>query len=51
MERKLDLTKGASIILGFTSEDIEYISSKFEINTKQDLLDAINEMIAAYMNL
>ena len=49
MDRKLDLTKGASVILGFSSEDIEYISSKFEINTKQDLLDAVIEMISTYM--
>ena len=35
----------------FTEEDIKYIKTKFDIEDKEDLYNAVWEMISTYMEL
>lgn len=43
--------EGMTITLNFSPDNLSYLREKFEIEDKEDLLDAIYECITTYMEL
>jgi len=40
-----------TIQLTFTADELEYLREKFDINSKQDLIEAVYECISTYMEM
>ncbi len=40
-----------SIVITFSEEDLKYIGMKFDIEDKEDLYQAVWEMISTYMEM
>lgn len=50
-KRKWNKFKEIQITMTFTEEDLDYLSQKFDIEDKQDLLDIVWECISTYMEM